>query len=264
MTDSHSVTLEFNSPLNDLSNPVLVFNGWVEYAYSQSAFAAWQAGEEYREPTIEASGRNGEWVVVADRFGYPAGTSREGSVRLNKANLPKNARRLRITTNMQVYWDKLEVVASIPCPKAKRHVAILKRAMVSDVGFAERRILNDRRSIYDYASRPPFADARHPEGFYTEFGDAQELLLEVDDALAIIGPGEEIHLGFAKLKPQRPPGWTRRWVLEANGWCKDCDLFTQNAGTVDPLPRRAESTSSPRSRRNSLHAKYNTRFESGY
>ena len=62
------------------------------------------------------------------------------------------------------------------------------------------------------------------------------LVANTDDALAIIGPGEEIHLEFAALDGPPPTGWTRRLVLESNGWCKDMDLFTHEGETVGPMP----------------------------
>ena len=54
LSKPHSVTLEFDRPLDELDNPVLIMDGWVEYAYSQTAFAAWQAGIEYVEPSVQA------------------------------------------------------------------------------------------------------------------------------------------------------------------------------------------------------------------
>ncbi len=48
-------------------------------------------------------------------------------------------------------------------------------------------------------------------------------------------------------------------VLEANGWCKDMDPYTRDGGTLAPLP----SSGRDPDRRDRLHARYNTRYESG-
>ena len=56
---------------------------------------------------------------------------------------------------------------------------------------------------FDYARRVPLWDTRHAPGFYTQLGEAQPLVAEVDDAVAIIGPGEEVELEFAAL--DQPP-----------------------------------------------------------
>ncbi|QDT68843.1 FG-GAP repeat protein [Planctomycetes bacterium MalM25] len=265
MTDPHTVTLTFDQPLDELTAPTLLFDAWVEYPYSQTAFAAWQADAVYTEPTLEAEGADGRWREVFARFGYPAGTARESSAPIDPKRLPKGARRLRLTTNMQVYWDRLAIVDAEPCDEVIRSPAKLVAASVADVGFSERVVGPQRHTVYDYGCRPPFGDARHPRGHYTEFGEALELVEQTDDALAIIGPGEELHLEFDRPSNSPPPGWTRRWVVEADGWCKDADLFTQDAGTVQPLPRNLpEADEASRSRRETLHRQYNTRYRDGY
>lgn len=265
MTDPHTVTFTFDQPLDELASPTLLFDAWVEYPYSQTAFAAWQAGSVYTEPTLEAQGVDGRWREVFARFGYPAGTAREGTAPIDPERLPKETRRLRLTTNMQVYWDRLAIIDAEPCDAVQRTPAKLVAASVADVGFSERVVGPQRHTVYDYDRRPPFGDARHPRGFYTEFGDALALVNQTDDALAIIGPGEEVHLEFEAPATEPPAGWTRRWVVEADGWCKDADLFTQDAGTVQPLPRNLpQADEAARSRREALHREYNTRYRDGY
>src|SRR6185295_687487 len=72
------LTLEFAAPL-DLpgeGNPILVAEGWIEYPYSQTMFAAWQANAAYHAPTLEAQGADGKWRVLLKEFGYPAGMPR--------------------------------------------------------------------------------------------------------------------------------------------------------------------------------------------
>ncbi len=70
----HILTLEFDEAVNWLGRRlVLVADGWVEYPYSSTSFAAWQAGADYRAPTLEARGADGRWIVVLEQFGYPPG-----------------------------------------------------------------------------------------------------------------------------------------------------------------------------------------------
>ena len=265
LADQRSISLTFDRPIDSLLNPTLIFDGWVEYAYSQTAFAAWQAREQYLEPTIEARGEDGNWQVIAPRFGYMAGTPRQCSMPLDKDLLPAGTRELRVSTNMQIYWDRLAIVDAEIIPHLKSQELELVTALVDDVGFSTRRLLNQRYTEYDYDRRPPLADARHPAGYYTRLGDARELVAATDNALAIIGPGEELHLEFIAPTVGPPTGWTRHFVLESDGWCKDADLFTKDAGTVEPLPVRADAMDEQATRhRRKLHAKYNTRFKSGY
>ena len=80
-----------------------------------------------------------------------------------------------------------------------------------------------------------------------------------DDAMAIFGPGEEVHLEFEAAPPVQP-GWQRRFVLESRGWAKDMDFYTRDGETVGPLP----TTGKPAGTARELHARYNTRYQAGY
>jgi hypothetical protein len=91
------------------------------------------------------------------------------------------------------------------------------------------------------------------------FGRIDELVSSRDDALAIVGPGEEIHAEFdAALAPLRS-GWSRRFVLEANGWAKDMDLYTRDRDTLGPLPVSGRSAAM----RDRLNLRYNQRSPHG-
>ena len=75
--------------------------------------------------------------------------------------------------------------------------------------------------------------------------------------MAIFGPGEDVLLEFAAPDAPLPAGWTRRVVLDARGWCKDMDLYTQDGETVAPLPGDGH-VHAPRAPR-----AFNTRYEGG-
>ncbi|MCZ6500208.1 MAG: hypothetical protein O6844_06935, partial [Gammaproteobacteria bacterium] len=71
-------------------------------------------------------------------------------------------------------------------------------------------------------------------------------------------------------EPVPPVDGYRQWlVIEARGYAKDMDMYTVNGESVGPLPsslspaagtdQRAEQIS----KRNSLHSRYNTRFQAG-
>ena len=65
-TEPHAVTIEFEAPIDrGPGEPVLLIDGWVEYPYAQTVFAAWQAGAPYLAPTLEARDNHGRWQVVA-------------------------------------------------------------------------------------------------------------------------------------------------------------------------------------------------------
>lgn len=266
-TQEHTLTLRFAEPLEQLSGDiVLVLDGWIEYPYSQTMFAAWQAGAEYQSATLEARGDGAKpdspWQTVLARFGYPAGMPRQMALPIPRDKLPPGTRELRLRTNVEVYWDRAAVIGAEPCPAAVRHVLPCSRTELAEVGFARRTTGPQRTPHYDYQRRSPFWDTRHPAGWYTQFGPVDELVAKVDDAVAIFGPGEEIHAEFT-VPTTLAAGMTRRYVLESHGWCKDLDLYTQHGETVAPLPRRAtDGTPSPAV--DTLHRKYQTRYRAGY
>ena len=254
----HVLTLDFAGALEKWSGDKhLVIDGWVEYPYSQTSFAAWQAGASFDAPTLEAQGRDGKWRTLLTQFGYPAGMPRRMSVPL--ADLPDGTRMLRLRTNMEVYWDRIAVVRAEENAPVHRRDLGLKMASVAKTGFPKRTTGSQRRPDYDYGNRRPFWDTRYMAGYYTRIGPVEELVSGTDDAVAIIGPGEEIRLEFEPAGTSPPPGWTRHFVLETNGWTKDMDLFTRDGETVEPLP----DTGKPPVVRDRLHARYNTRYQAG-
>lgn len=258
-TEPHRVTLEFAEPLDATNGePVLVLDGWVEYPYSQTMFAAWQAGAAYESATLEARDADGAWRVVHERFGYPAGVPREMALPIDRTKLPRGTTALRLSSNVEVYWDAARVAFAEPCPQARRTELSLASARLSSVGFPRRTTHAQRRPHYDYAHRSPAWDTRHAAGTYTSFGPVEPLLTDVDDAVAVFGPGEEVHAEFAANEPPLAKGWSRRHVLESHGWCKDMDLFTRDGETVEPLPRRDPSRPAA-DKTKSLHGEFNTR-----
>jgi tetratricopeptide (TPR) repeat protein len=257
----HWVALKFDQSIKETGGePVLIIDGWIEYPYSQTMFAAWQARVTYDAPTLEARAAGGEWVPVLEHFGYPAGMPRQMSVPIPRDKLPKGARELRLRTNQEIYWDRIAIARAEPCPQARRIELPLRRAALAETGFARRLTFPQKRPSYDYARRDPLWDAGHQDGFYTAFGPVEELVSRTDDALTVFGPGEEVELAFSESNAP-PSGWTRRYVLELAGWCKDRDLYTKDGETVGPLPGRDGARD--RSRVEELHRRYNTRYRSG-
>jgi hypothetical protein len=251
------VTLAFDRAIDaGPGQPVLLVDGWVEYPYAQTVFAAWQAGVAYEAPTLEARGRDGRWRVVAKEFGYPAGMPRQMALPLS--DLPKGTTELRLTTAQEIYWDRITVVHTEPAPAVRRHVMRPRQATLDTGGFARRTTGPQRTPHYDDEARVPLADTRHPRGWYTAFGDVDPLVADEDNAVAIFGPGEEIVLGFEAPVVPLPDGWSRRLVLELRGWCKDMDLYTLDGETIEPLPGVETAA------RRRLHPQFNTRYAAGY
>ncbi|MFO0829049.1 MAG: FG-GAP-like repeat-containing protein [Phycisphaerales bacterium] len=261
LREPRTLTLEFAEALDAGGGiPTLVAHGWVEYPYCQTNFAAWQAGRSYDAPDLWARGEDGAWVRVLPSWGYPAGMSREMSLPL--VGLPRGTTALRMTTSQEIYWDAVAVARCEPAPQVVRTELSLVAASAQGSGFQQRVPHPQKRADYDYETRRPFWATRHQPGFYTAFGRCDELLSSTDDAVAIIGPGEEIAVRFAVPAPP-PPGWTRRYVLEVDGWCKDMDLFTGEGESLAPLPTR-DPNGGGSSAREALMRRHQIRWRDGY
>lgn len=261
LRDPHRLTLEFGRTINPPgSMPVMVVDGWVEYPYSQTVFAAWQAGASYDPPDLEAMTADGNWQIVHADFGYPAGMPRVMSLPLHA--LPADTVALRISTSLEVYWDRIRIVYEETPPRIETLEIGPRTARLAKTGFPLRRNGPQRLPDYDYGVRQAFWDARYLEGHYTALGPVDELLAETDDAVVIIGSGEEVHLEFPAAAPA-PTGWTRRIILETRGWAKDMDLYTRDGGRVGPLPVRGPLDAAAEARRQDLHDRHNLRFQSG-
>ena len=256
LAKDQAITLEFDQAI-DQPGAVLVADGWVEYPYSQTVFAAWQAGLQYQAATLAARDSTGQWHTVASEFGYPAGMPRKMALPLS--DLPSGTDALRLTSNMEIYWDRLQVVIEEPLDTVRAVTLQPVIAAVAKTGFALRTNGPQKVPRYDYAIRSPYWDTKFQRGFYTALGDATPLVTDTDGALAIIGGGEEVHLEFDAL-PAPPTGMKRHFVLDFRGWTKDMDLYTEHGETVGPLP---EIEGIDQDRRESLHARYNVRFQEG-
>ena len=84
----------------------LLMHGEIEYFSATSMFAAYQSGIEPVAPYVEAQDASGKWVRVIDDMGFPAGGPRTMTADLTD-KLPQGTQRIRITTNLQIYWDNI-------------------------------------------------------------------------------------------------------------------------------------------------------------
>src|SRR5258708_17045500 len=120
----HSLTLDLGDAYS--GGPLwLLLHGEVEYFSANSMYAASQAGVQAISPYVEALGANGEWKRVVDDIGFPAGGPRTMTAHLT-GKLPPGTQKVRITTNLQIYWDSIlidrseqAVADEIPRPDGK-------------------------------------------------------------------------------------------------------------------------------------------------
>ncbi len=221
----------------------LLMHGEVEYFSATSMFAAYQAGVEAVAPYVEAQDASGKWVRVMDDMGFPAGGPRTMTADLT-GKLPQGTQRIRITTNLQIYWDSILVNRAEQNGKARLTSVPLARADLRFHGFPLK--IENRppgNVLYVYEKTSPTGPYTRPAGAYTRYGDVRPLLTGYDDRLAVFGSGDEVVLDFDPAKlPSLPKGWVRDYFFLANGYEKDMDFYAAEANTVQPLPFRTMGT----------------------
>jgi len=233
----HSLTLDVgtvhsNQPLR------LLLTGYVEYFSATSLYAAWQAGITPVSPYVEAQLADGSWQRIDKEMGFPAGLERTIVVDLT-GKLPAGAHKIRIVTNLQIYWDQVLVDDGPNDKSTVRETEIpLAHAALRFHGYPrqiEGASPGDLSYNYDEVSLTgPFQRQR---GSYTRFGDVTPLLTGIDNQFAIFGSGEELAAEFdASALPPLPPQWKRDYFFYANGYVKDMDFYDASPFTVSQLP----------------------------
>ena len=230
---NHSVTLDF-SELPAGKRLSLVLAGWTEYPYPESMVAATRAGVELLPPVLEREQSPGNWVKVGD-LGFPAGLPR-----VMTRDLPADFRggRVRISTNMQVFWDQIWLAEAEDADKLGTVTPLpVAHAELNHRGFMREVTPGGRGPVaYDDSRTEPVA-VTDWKGNLTKLGDVTDLLRAADDRLTVCGPGDEITVRFdAKSLPKLPAGRSRSFVLRTRGYCKDTSVTTVTGGSVDPLP----------------------------
>src|SRR5437588_9776008 len=72
---------------------------------------------------------------------------------------------------------------------------------------------------------------------YTREGAVRELLSKIDDMFVVSRPGDEISLSFEATRlPPQPAGWTRTFLLYADGFSKEMDINSASPDQLAPLP----------------------------
>ncbi|MFZ1083459.1 MAG: FG-GAP-like repeat-containing protein [Terracidiphilus sp.] len=236
----HALTLDLGAVKQDAPLRLLM-TGYVNYFSATSLYAAWQAGVKPLSPTVEAQMPDGSWKRIADDAGFPAGLERTIVVDLT-GKLPAGARRIRLMSNLEIYWDQVLVdqstdaeatTAELPLAQAALHF----RGYPTQIEGASPGDLD-----YDYDRVSLTGPFQHQRGNYTHMGDVTKLLTSISDRYVIFGSGEEIAAEFDATKlPALPAHWQRDYFFYADGFVKDMDWWDASPFTVAQLPFHAMS-----------------------
>jgi len=222
----------------DPSAPLrLLLHGYTDYFTATSVYAAYQAGVTAIAPYVEALDSAGHWVRVVGDMGFPAGLARTMVADLT-GRLPVGTRRIRIVTNLKIYWDQILIDTTPDSPDYRITELPLAKAELGFLGYPRERRGNPPSDItYVYEDVSPTGPYVRQVGSYTRYGEVTDLLKDSDDKFVILGSGEEVGLEFDPAGlPTLPAGWTRDYFFFADGFTKDMDFYAAHADTVEPLP----------------------------
>jgi tetratricopeptide (TPR) repeat protein len=216
---------------------ILLLTGWTDYAWSSDNLAAFQGGRSLKLPALQVKGPGGQWQTVVKNVGIPVGRPQTVAVDLTDKFLTAD-REVRIVTNMRIYWDQILVDTSSDNVPMRLTRLDPVEADLRWRGFSEEFSPDGRQPlVYNYDRVSLTSPWKVMTGRYTREGDVRALLRKSDDMFVVSRPGDEISLSFsAKALPPLPRGWTRTFLLYADGFSKEMDINSASPDQVGPLP----------------------------
>jgi len=233
----HHLDLDFGKAAAS-NHAVLVLHGWVDWADGSTFLGAAQERRDLVFPHLQVKDANGNWKTVVEDMGIPSGKPKTMAVDLAGKFL-SDSREVRIVTNLCVYWDEIYLIENDAAPDNRMTPASLLSADLHFRGFSRPTIHPERKQPeqFDYSTVSPMSMWNPTPGNYTRYGAVEDLLLEPDDRMVIMGSGDELTLQFeAAGLPALPAGWKRDFLLLVDGWAKDADANTAYSQSVHPLP----------------------------
>jgi cytochrome c-type biogenesis protein CcmH/NrfG len=193
--------------------------------------------------SVEVPDGRGGWVTAQDNLGFPAG--RKKTILFNLTNIfkPGTPRRVRLRTNLEIYWDAIHWAQGASDAPLKETTL---DPVVADLHYRGYSVMH----MPVGAGAPEVPDYNEIEGtkqrwrdligYYTRYGDIRDLLRSIDDRYVIVNSGDEMSLRFTE-QPPPPSGWVRDFVIKGDGWIKDGDYNSTWSKTVLPLPYHAKN-----------------------
>jgi cytochrome c-type biogenesis protein CcmH/NrfG len=191
--------------------------------------------------SLEVPDGHGGWIVAQPNLGFPAGRKKTILFNLTDVFRPGTPRRVRLRTNLEIYWDKIEWAQGLPdAPLKMQRLA----PTMADLHYRGYSVIHrpdaGAPEVPDYNTLSGSNQVwRDLIGYYTRFGDVRELLQGIDDRYVIVNSGDEMSLRFPE-QPPLPAGWLRDYVIIGDGWIKDGDYNSTFSKTLLPLPYPAK------------------------
>jgi Tfp pilus assembly protein PilF len=242
ITRDHYVEIDLGEDVPKSGPLYLIAQGSIHDTESSLNVAITQGNRWHAQGmSVEVPDGRGGWTTAQSNLGFPAGRKKTVLFDLTNIFRPGTPRRVRLRTNLEIYWDCIEWAQGEPRARVRTQTLDPE---VADLHYRG----------YSVIDRP---DAGAPEvpnyyeilgtkqrwrdliGYYTRYGDVRELLNHVDDRYVIVNSGDEMSLRFTE-QPPPPAGWLRDFIVVGDGWIKDGDFNSTFSKTVLPLPYHAK------------------------
>jgi Tfp pilus assembly protein PilF len=243
VTQDHYVEVDLGDDVPATGPLWLIAKGWMHPTDSSINVAIAQGRhEQARGLSLEVPDGHGGWVVTKSDLGFPAGRKKICLFNLTNVFRPGTPHRVRLRTNLEIYWDSIEWAKGLRDTQLK---TIRLAPTVADLHYRGYSVMSQVNP-----SSPELPDYNRLEGtkqrwrdltgYYTRFGDVRELLGRVDDRYVIMNSGDEMSFRFTE-QPPPPAGWLRDYLIVGDGWIKDGDYNSGFSRTVQPLPYHAKN-----------------------
>ncbi len=237
ITRAHFVEMELPDAAPRTGPLWLVARGWIHPTDSSVNVAIAQGAHAAPEGlSLEVADGAGRFRPVRKGLGFPAGKDKTILIDLAGVFPRTGPRRLRLATNLEIFWDRLGWAIGRPDVVLQPRRLDLLTADLADRGYSP--IDQPSPSVPErprYAIEGTGQRWRDLEGYYTRFGDVRDLLRNIDDRYVIMNAGDELRLRFREVPPPAA-GFVRDFVVIGDGWVKDGDYNTGFSRTVLPLP----------------------------
>lgn len=237
----HYVEIDLGNNIPANGPLYLIAKGWLHPSDSTVNIAMSQGHHEQPKPlSLSVEDARGQWRTVEPNLGFPAGRNKICLINLTGLFHPGMPHRIRLSTNLEIYWDQIQWAQGLPnAPLKITHLA----PSVANLHYRGYSVIHQASpsspEIPDYNKLLATTQIwRDLPGYYTRFGDVRPLLNKIDDRYVIMNAGDELALRFPAVAPP-PAGWVRDYVIAGDGWVKDGDYNSIDSATVLPLPYHA-------------------------
>jgi Flp pilus assembly protein TadD len=242
LTRDHYVEVDLGENAPQSGPLYLIAHGSIHDTESSVNVAITQGSRWHAQSmSLEVPDGRGGWTVAQSNLGFPAGRKKTVLFDLKDVFRAGTPRRVRVRTNLEIYWDQIEWARGLPDAPLKmqrltpdstdlhfRGYSVIHRPDAGAPEIPDYNTLSSTKQIW-----------RDLVGYYTRFGEVSELLRGIDDRYVIVASGDEMSLRFRE-QPPPPSGWVRDFVIVGDGWIKDGDYNSTFSRTVLPLPYHAK------------------------